>query len=85
MSQQKNQKGNGKRIKNNVIRKEKNRRSNGRKSVIWEVRYSQDDCCFELHRIRGAYFGDSLLGGDGSQYEIIGDIHRNLELLEEAK
>ncbi len=57
----------------------------GRKSVIWEVRYSQDDCCFELHRIRGAYFGDSLLGGDGSQYEIIGDIHRNLELLEEAK
>lgn len=57
----------------------------GRKSVIWEVRYSQDDCCFELHRIRGAYFGDSLLGGDGSQYEIIGDIHRNHELLEEVK
>lgn len=57
----------------------------GRKSVIWEVRYSQDDCCFELHRIRGAYFGDSLLGGDDSQYEIIGDIHRNHELLEEVK
>ena len=56
----------------------------GRKSVIWEVRYSQDGCCFELHRIRGAYFGDSLLDSD-SQYEIIGDIHRNLELLEEAK
>ena len=53
----------------------------GRKFVIWEVRYCQDDCCFELHRIRGAYFGDSLLGG-GSQYEVIGNIHENKDLLE---
>lgn len=53
----------------------------GRKFVIWEVRYCQDDCCFELHRIRGAYFGDSLLGGD-SQYEVIGNIHENKDLLE---
>lgn len=56
----------------------------GRKSVIWEVRYHQDGCCFELHRITGAYYGDSLLG-DSSQYEVIGDIHRNPELSEEAK
>ena len=56
----------------------------GRKSVIWEVRWHQDECCFELHRIRGAYFGDSLLSSD-SQYEVIGDVHRNPELLEEVK
>lgn len=56
----------------------------GRKSVIWEVRWHQEECCFELHRIRGAYYGDSLLGDD-IQYEVIGDIHRNPELLEEAK
>lgn len=56
----------------------------GRKSVIWEVRYCQDDCCFELHRIKGALYSDSLLSCS-SQYEVIGDIHRNHELLEEAK
>ena len=56
----------------------------GRKSVIWKVRWHQEECCFELHRIRGAYYGDTLLG-DNIQYEVIGDIHRNLELLEEAK
>ena len=56
----------------------------GRTSVIWEVRWHQEECCFELHRIRGAYYGDSLLG-DNIQYEVIGDIHRNPELLEEAK
>lgn len=56
----------------------------GRASVIWEVRWHQEECCFELHRIRGAYYGDSLLG-DNIQYEVIGDIHRNPELLEEAK
>lgn len=52
--------------------------------VIWEVRWHQDECCFELHRIRGGYYGDSLLSSD-SQYEVIGDVHRNPELLEEAK
>lgn len=56
----------------------------GRKSVIWEVRYYQDGCCFELHRITGAYYGDSLLG-DSSQYEVIGNIHENHELLERGK
>lgn len=56
----------------------------GRKSVIWEVRYCQDDCCFELHRIKGALYGDNLLSSS-SQYEVIGDIHRNHELLEEVK
>lgn len=56
----------------------------GRKSVIWEVRYCQDDCCFELHYIKGALYGDSLLSSS-SQYEVVGDIHRNHELLEETK
>nr|DAX91405.1 MAG TPA: YopX protein [Caudoviricetes sp.] len=52
--------------------------------VIWEVRWHQDECCFELHRIRGGYYGDTLLDID-SQYETIGDIHRNPELLEGVK
>ena len=52
--------------------------------VIWEVRWHQDECCFELHRIRGGYYGDTLLCID-SQYETIGDIHRNPELLEGVK
>ena len=56
----------------------------GSKFVIWEVRYRQDECCFELHRIRGALYGDSLLD-DESQYEVIGDIHNNPELLGEVK
>ena len=56
----------------------------GRTSVIWEVRWHQEECCFELHRIRGAYYGDSLLD-NSSQYEVVGDIHCNFELLEGVK
>lgn len=56
----------------------------GRTSVIWEVRWHQEECCFELHRIRGAYYGDTLLG-DNIQYEVIGDVHHSPELLEEKE
>lgn len=48
----------------------------GEKFVVWEVRYRQDECCFELHRIRGAFYGDNLLN-DEDQYEIIGNIHKD--------
>ena len=53
----------------------------GEKFTIWEVRYCQDECCFGLHYIRGALYGDSLLDSD-SQYEVIGNIHKNKDLLE---
>ena len=53
----------------------------GEKFTIWEVRYCQDECCFGLHYIRGALYGDSLLDSD-SQYEVIGNIHENKDLLE---
>lgn len=56
----------------------------GRKSVIWEVRYCQSVCCFELRYVRGALYGNSLLN-DESQYEVIGNIHENPELLKEDK
>ena len=52
----------------------------GEKFTIWEVRYCQDECCFGLHYIRGALYGDSLLDSD-SQYEVIGNIHKNKDLL----
>nr|DAW09369.1 MAG TPA: YopX protein [Caudoviricetes sp.] len=51
------------------------------KLTVWEVRYCQDECCFGLHYIRGALYGDSLLDSD-SQYEVIGNIHENKDLLE---
>nr|DAW29548.1 MAG TPA: YopX protein [Caudoviricetes sp.] len=69
---------NGKRIYEGDLIKEV---AYGRKFIIWEVRWHQDECCFELHRIRGALYGDSLLSCD-SQYEVIGNIHENKNLLE---
>lgn len=54
----------------------------GGKTVIWEVRYCQSECCFELHYIKGALYGDSLLN-DESQYEVIGNIHDDHKLLED--
>lgn len=56
----------------------------GKKFVVWEVRYCQSECCFELHYVRGALYGDSLLNSD-SQYEVIGNIHENKDLLEYIK
>lgn len=53
----------------------------GQRPTIWEVRYCQSDCCFELHYIRGALYGDSLLNEE-DQYEVIGNIHENKDLLE---
>lgn len=53
----------------------------GKKFVVWEVRYCQSECCFELHRIRGALYGDSLLSID-NQYKVIGNVHENKDLLE---
>ena len=49
--------------------------------TIWQVRWNDKECCFELHYLR-SIFGDSLMSCD-DEYEVIGNIHENHELLEE--
>lgn len=50
------------------------------RSTIWQVRWNKEECCFELHYLRGSLFGDSLMS-DGDEYEVIGNIHENEESL----
>lgn len=52
--------------------------------TIWQVMWNDRECCFDLHYLRGAVFGDSLMTVD-DEYEVIGNIHENPELLEEEK
>ena len=49
--------------------------------TIWQVRWNEEECCFELHYLSGSLFGDSLMAM-GEEYEAIGNIHENPELLE---
>lgn len=50
------------------------------RSTIWQVRWDKKECCFELHYLSGSLFGDSMMS-DGDEYEVIGNIHENPELL----
>lgn len=50
------------------------------RSTIWQVRWNKKECCFELHYLNGSLFGDSMIS-DGDEYEVIGNIHENPELL----
>lgn len=53
-----------------------------RRYTIWQVRWHQEECCFELHYLSGCLFGDSLLADDEQKdYEVIDNIHENPELL----
>lgn len=52
------------------------------RSTIWQVRWNEEECCFELHYLRGSLFGDSMMS-NSDEYEVIGNIHENHELLEE--
>ena len=51
----------------------------GRKTV-WQVRWNEEECCFELHYLSGSLFGDSLMA-KGEEYEVIGNIHENPDFL----
>lgn len=50
------------------------------RSTIWQVRWNEKECCFELHYIKGSLFGDSMMS-DSDEYEVIGNIHENPKLL----
>ena len=52
------------------------------RQTIWQVRWNEEECCFELHYLSGGLFGDSMLA-KGEEYEAIGNIHENPELLED--
>lgn len=54
------------------------------RNTIWQVRWNEKECCFELHYLRGSLFGDSMMS-DGDEYEVIGNIHENPELLGDKK
>lgn len=51
----------------------------GRRTV-WQVRWNEEECCFELHYLSGSLFGDSMMA-KGEEYEVIGNIHENPELI----
>ena len=51
--------------------------------TTWVVRWNNDKFCYELHRISGEPYGDSMLSTcEGDQCEVIGNIHEsNMEEL----
>lgn len=54
--------------------------------TTWVVRWNNNEFCYDLHRVSGALYGDSMMSsGDAKDYEVIGNIHENPELLEEGK
>ncbi len=53
--------------------------------TIWQVRWCDDECAFELHYVSGFELDDCSLDADEEDYEVIGDIHENPELLEKEK
>lgn len=53
----------------------------GRRTV-WEVRWNEEQCCFELHYLSGSLFGDSMMA-KGEEYEVIGNIHENIDRKED--
>ena len=55
----------------------------GRKT-LWQVRWNEEECCFELHYLSGSLFGDSMMS-NSDEYEVIGNIHESADLLEEKE
>lgn len=51
----------------------------GRKT-LWQVRWNEEECCFELHYLSGSLFGDSMMS-NSDEYEVIGNIHKDQDLL----
>lgn len=54
------------------------------RSTVWQVRWDEKECCFELHYLNGSLFGDSMMSDD-DEYEVIGNVHEDADLLEEEE
>ena len=74
---------NGKEIYEGDIVSEEFEYGGDKTKTIWQVRWCDDECAFELHYVSGFKVDDcSLVADDEEDYEVIGNIHENKELLE---
>ena len=74
---------NGKEIYEGDIVSEEFEYGGEKTKTIWQVRWCDDECAFELHYVSGFKVDDcSLVADDEEDYEVIGNIHENKELLE---
>lgn len=74
---------NGQKIYEGDIISEEFKYGNEKTRTIWQVRWCNDECAFELHYVSGFEVEDcSLYADDEEDYEVIGNIHENPELLE---
>lgn len=77
---------NGKKIYEGDIVSEEFEYGGDKTKTIWQVMWCDDECAFELHYVSGFEVDDcSLVSDDEEDYEVIGNIHKNPELLEKEK
>lgn len=77
---------NGKEIYEGDIVSEEFEYAGEKTKTIWQVRWCDDECAFELRYVSGFEVEDcSLVADDEENYEVIGNIHENPELLERRK
>lgn len=77
---------NGKEIYEGDIVSEEFEYGGEKTKTIWQVRWCDDECGFELHYVSGFEVDDcSLVADDEENCEVIGNVHENGELLEEEK
>ena len=73
---------NGKEIYEGDIVSEEFEYAGKKTKTIWQVRWCDDECAFELHYVSGFEVDDcSLVSDDEENCEIIGNIHENTDLL----